>query len=95
MTIKLEFVGSNLKYDLGIYLGMDRIRDASDESRHDAANKVFEERAGCQYEDTSHSIESDRATKDITAMFSHEEDFCNVHDCEKMEDQQLETRSER
>ena len=84
MAIGLEMVDPNIKCNVGICLGMVRIEDGTDKVGHETLSKIFKERVGYEYNEIVHTTTSDRAAKGISTMFHHDEDVCDMHDCDKI-----------
>ena len=80
----LEMVDPNLKCNLVTCLGMTRIKDGADEDGHDTLFKIFVERVRLKHNEIAHTTTSDRAAKVVATMFNHNEDVCNMHDCDKI-----------
>ena len=59
-------------------IGMVRVKDGTDETRHDALFKNIVERVGLKHDEIAHATTFDRAAKGIATMLDHGEDACGA-----------------
>ena len=61
-----------------------RVKDDANETGHDALPKIFVKRVGFKHNEIMHTTTSYRLAKIIATIFNHDEDVCDMHDCDNM-----------
>ena len=84
MTFGSDIVCPNMKCDLGVRLGMARVKDGHEKAGCDLITKILEERVGFKHVEMTCTTTSDRAAKCIATMLNHDEDVCDMHDWNKI-----------
>ena len=65
-------------------MGMARVKDGHDEAGCNSINKILEERVGFMRLEMTRTTTSDREAKYIATMLKHDEDVCDMRDCDKI-----------
>ena len=85
MAIGLEMVDPNLKCNIGIFLGMTRIKDVAGKVGHEKLSKTCTKLIGCECNKIVHAVTLDRSAKGIAIiLLHHDEDACDMRDCIKI-----------
>ena len=84
MTFGLDIVCPNMKRVLGERLGIVRVKDGHEKAGCDLITKILEERVGFKHVEMTCITTSDRAEKCIATMINRDEDFCDMHDLNKI-----------